>query len=211
MPGVFHVIWEKRTYYSTKDITEVLGLSQNAKRFQFLDDIIAHIGIYCFGGKPMRDNCGRSFVACEKQEMVGFKCLVVTFGETLTERSSVDMIGVDSYRIAHNYCSFSARHLLFQVFTYVIGLEKSLLLTSISYIWKYLNGSVENSEIHARKEITFMMGPYGNQLYEIQRIEEDLAEKRGLTDDKPSRVQALVILAIVLFVLAGIILFVILR
>ncbi len=56
-----------------------------------------------------------------------------------------------------------------------------------------------------------MMGPYGNQLYEIQRIEEDLAEKRGLTDDKPSRVQALVILAIVLFVLAGIILFVILR
>ena len=51
-----------------------------------------------------------------------------------------------------------------------------------------------------------------NMFFEEQRAKEALAERARLTDDKPSRKQALIALALILLiVLAGIVLFLLLR
>jgi hypothetical protein len=89
-------------------------------------------------------------------------------------------------------------------------LEKSLLITSL-----YYNGSI--STVQLRVKDTFMIGvtPMGeskpNIFFEERRAEEAIAEKARLTDDKPSRRQALIALAIIFIVLAGIVLFIMLR
>ena len=74
---------------------------------------------------------------------------------------------------------------------------------------KYLNSSAEKIVTHSRKEPTPMNDPKPNIFYEELRAEEYIAERKRLTDDKLSRKEALVTLAIVLFIiLGGIILFV---